>query len=210
MDHRVRYLTDSSKLSRMGRCELSSTKTIKNDLRWRRTERSLMSSLGTQLSRTPLDKVKVTELCRDADVSKATFYLHYCDIYDLADAFVDARVETVIDELGDPCLPFQDVGSFVRRFVEVFTSDDQKRFLKLADENHMAPRFLNRFWRKLGEKLESCAPVPDEERARIAMSFVIGGLVCAVQSDHDVDADELVDTLARLMTATRSAAPEAS
>lgn len=155
MDHRVRYLTDSSKLSRMGRCELSSTKTIKNDLRWRRTERSLMSSLGTQLSRTPLDKVKVTELCRDADVSKATFYLHYCDIYDLADAFVDARVETVIDELGDPCLPFQDVGSFVRRFVEVFTSDDQKRFLRLADENHMAPRFLNRFWRKLGEKLEA-------------------------------------------------------
>lgn len=179
----------------------------RNDLRWRRTERHLMEAFANQLSQTPLGKVKVTEVCRAAEVSKAAFYLHYRDVYDLADAFVDARVDRVLGELGDPVLPLRDLPAFVERFVEVFSSEEQERFMKLADENRLAPLFLDRFIRTLGQRLNEQAPPPDERGSKVALSFIIGGLAIAVQSHCDMEPQSLAPVLTELMSATLEQAP---
>lgn len=168
-----------------------------------------MEAFACQLDSLPLDKVKVTEVCRAAEVSKATFYLHYRDIYDLADAFVDARVERVLAELGDPLLPLHDLRSFVERFIGVFASEEQERFMKLADRNRMAPLFLDRFHRALGRRLNEQAPPPDEDDAKVSLSFIIGGMAIAVQSHCDMEPARLASALTDLMSAAlRPAARE--
>ena len=189
-----------------------------------------MEALASQLERVPLERIKVTELAREAEVSKATFYLHYRDVFDLADAFVGARAAAVVDELGDPLLPMRDPRAFARRFVAVFTSEEQRRFIDVADRNHLAPLFMERLWRlmserveaaapALGERVGAAAPAPGSEegsallaavtrKGRVALAYTIGGMINAVQSNSDLPPDELEAMLAHLLANTLPDGPD--
>lgn len=70
------------------------------DLRARRTEAQLQTTLLCLLERKPLHKITVAELCRLCPCNRATFYDHYQDIYSLADALEDSVVEH-LQELMD-------------------------------------------------------------------------------------------------------------
>ena len=45
------------------------------------------------LMKKPLDKITVTELCRMAEINRATFYSHYNDCYDLYQSIEDEFLE---------------------------------------------------------------------------------------------------------------------
>lgn len=55
----------------------------KSDRRTRRTCENLRRALGKLLMERDLKDITVTEVAALADVNRATFYLHYADIYDL-------------------------------------------------------------------------------------------------------------------------------
>lgn len=55
------------------------------DRRSRRTRAMLQNALVNLLETKPLNKISVMELTRLADVNRATFYVHYTDIYALFD-----------------------------------------------------------------------------------------------------------------------------
>lgn len=48
-----------------------------------RTKRLLAGTLTALLDEKPLDKIHVTEICREADVQNQVFYYHFRDKYDL-------------------------------------------------------------------------------------------------------------------------------
>ena len=53
------------------------------DRRTRKTQAALHNALITLLNGKPLDQITITELTRQADVNRATFYAHYSNVYDL-------------------------------------------------------------------------------------------------------------------------------
>ena len=57
------------------------------DLRQKKTLAAIRTAFLELLGKKPLEKITVKELAEKAQISKATFYLHYQDIYDLAGAF---------------------------------------------------------------------------------------------------------------------------
>ena len=54
-----------------------------NDRRVRKTERALRTALAELITQKELRHITVQELADRADVHRATFYLHYQDVYDL-------------------------------------------------------------------------------------------------------------------------------
>ncbi len=54
------------------------------DARQARTEHAIREAFLALRSELPLEKVSVTGLVRRAGIGKATFYLHYRDVYDLS------------------------------------------------------------------------------------------------------------------------------
>ena len=54
-----------------------------NDRRVRKTERALRTALAELITQKELRHITVQELADRADVHRATFYLHYRDVYDL-------------------------------------------------------------------------------------------------------------------------------
>jgi AcrR family transcriptional regulator len=58
-------------------------KTENDNRRVKYTKMVLKESLLYLMKTNPINKITVTDICTQADVNRGTFYLHYCDPYDL-------------------------------------------------------------------------------------------------------------------------------
>ncbi|MDE6432613.1 MAG: hypothetical protein K2L07_00115 [Lachnospiraceae bacterium] len=71
------------------------------DRRVRKTKKAIQDVFCEMTKEKNLNEITVKELCAEADINKSTFYLHYHDIYDLADQIQDILIRDVcaiIDE----------------------------------------------------------------------------------------------------------------
>ena len=75
----------------------------KTDRRVKYTKQAIRDGFLKLLSQKPIEKISVTEICREADINRGTFYSHYKDPYDLRDSLVEELIEAVrvrMKELG--------------------------------------------------------------------------------------------------------------
>jgi AcrR family transcriptional regulator len=66
------------------------------DRRVRKTEQAVQSAFAKLLSEKDITYITIKELCDKADINKSTFYLHYKDIYDCANSFMNCVVDKTI------------------------------------------------------------------------------------------------------------------
>lgn len=69
------------------------------DLRVLKTEKSIIKAFMELRKKKPVEKITVRELSEIAMINKATFYLHYSDIYELADEIENNIIQEIFDEL---------------------------------------------------------------------------------------------------------------
>lgn len=68
-----------------------------NDRRVKKTKKALQAALAKLLGEKELHRITVKELAEEADMHRATFYVHYQDIYDLHKQLEDA----IFDDLTE-------------------------------------------------------------------------------------------------------------
>lgn len=66
----------------------------KNDLRVIKTKKNIHMALTNLLKKKNLSQIKVTELCKEANINRGTFYFHYEEV---ADVFQEFYEEIIID-----------------------------------------------------------------------------------------------------------------
>ncbi len=69
------------------------------DLRVKRTLTNIKQAFFTIKKRKTIDKISVKELSEKAMINKATFYLHFKDIYDLADKLEKDLIEEIMTDI---------------------------------------------------------------------------------------------------------------
>lgn len=72
------------------------------DLRQQRTKRSVVNAFLELRSERALEKITVRELAERAEIHKATFYLHYHDIYELSEKLEQEVIDDILEGLSDP------------------------------------------------------------------------------------------------------------
>ena len=72
------------------------------DLRQQKTKRSIINAFLRLRSKKPLEKITVRELSELAEIHKATFYLHYHDIYELSESLERELIESILAGISDP------------------------------------------------------------------------------------------------------------
>jgi len=78
----------------------------KPDRRIRRTRRQLYHALYNLIKEMPYDAISVSKIVDKADISRATFYLHYDDKHELLTDSLDSLFSGVVDDLQH--LPLSD------------------------------------------------------------------------------------------------------
>lgn len=72
------------------------------DLRIVKTKKSIKNAFLELRKKKPLERITVRELSEAAMINKTTFYLHYSDMYELADEIENDTIQKIFNEL--PCL----------------------------------------------------------------------------------------------------------
>ena len=69
------------------------------DLRVKKTKKNIKEAFYQLRKKKPIEKISVKELSEAAVINKATFYLHYKDVYDLSDKLENELISSIIDSV---------------------------------------------------------------------------------------------------------------
>ena len=104
------------------------------DRRIRKTEQAVQTALAKLLSEKNIEDITIKELCNEADINKSTFYLHYKDIYDCADSFMNSAVDESISVIE----PY-DFNELINHLPEII----EKLMLIFSENKELYLPFLN-------------------------------------------------------------------
>lgn len=117
------------------------------DLREKKTKRSIKNAFIKLRSAKALERITIKELVESAEISKATFYLHYRDIYDLSDSLQKELIQDILQSLDQPELFLTDTTAFTsalfyafsnhHSMIEILFSDSQSAILPLSIEKEL-------------------------------------------------------------------------
>lgn len=89
---------------------METAKPKKEDRRVRYTKQAIRDGFLRLLAEKPIEKISVTEICREADINRGTFYAHYSDPYELKrsleDQLSDALAQRLLSENRELCRVF--------------------------------------------------------------------------------------------------------
>lgn len=92
------------------------------DLRERKTRRAISNAFLELRSHKPLERITIKELTELAEISKATFYLHYKDIYDLSEQMQNEIIDKILDGIKIPELVISNPAQFIKELIIIFVS----------------------------------------------------------------------------------------
>lgn len=90
------------------------------DLREKKTKRSIKNAFLQLRAQKPLERITIRELAELAEISKATFYLHYKDIYDLSSQLQNEVIQNILDCVIQPDIPLLDTVKLTQALFEAF------------------------------------------------------------------------------------------
>ena len=92
------------------------------DLRAKKTKRSIKNAFLQLRAKKDIERITVKELADLAEISKATFYLHYHDIYDLSNDLEQEVIQNCLANIPHPEYISQNNMLFVQEMVHSFSS----------------------------------------------------------------------------------------
>ena len=92
------------------------------DLRTKKTRRSIKNAFLQLRASKDLERITVKELADLAEISKATFYLHYRDVYDLSEELEQEVLQNCLDSIPHPEYIRDQNTEFVKEMVHAFNS----------------------------------------------------------------------------------------
>ncbi len=90
------------------------------DLREKKTRRSITNAFLQLRRQKPLERITIKELAELAEISKATFYLHYRDVYDLSDQLQNEVIQSVLCSIEHPESFLTDQKAFTAELFRAF------------------------------------------------------------------------------------------
>lgn len=134
-----------------------------------RTDKAIFDSFYKYRKQYPLNKIKVTSICDDAEVNKSTFYNRYVDIYDLSYKLEDILIDDSFNNFDVQHLIYKQPSTFIKEFKKCLSAHtDEYMILGNGREKEL----LHHIEDKLFILFENDLKKTDKE---FISTFVIGG-----------------------------------
>lgn len=133
------------------------------------TRMRFVEALSEQMRTCPLEKVKVAHLCKGMDVSRATFYEHFHDIFDVPVWFWDHLMEQSLYRIGS------DLDCYDAHVTKFMLLHENKEFFlnafKSADYNSVCEHGGRAMGRIMVERAAAALRRPLTEEQLLAIEF---------------------------------------
>lgn len=166
------------------------------DLRVVKTRKAIREAFLAIRRTTPLEKVRVRDICREALINKSTFYHHYEDAFDLSDQLEDEVIEQCFADFKYKDCLFSDP----RRFFENVPAslDRMGDLIDVLFDGRM-----DVLYRKLQRQIRTMYLAPGATAEQeVLLAFVVGGALFAMQElseEGNRTPAEITDATARIV-----------
>ncbi len=167
------------------------------DLRIKRTKAMIKEAYLKLCAKKTIEKITVTELCRKADINKSTFYLHYSDIYALADEAEDEIIEDILSGLNITEKVFKNSYSFADMVINAFL--ERKNDLKIVFSGSRRVQLVDKIEKRIKSLLYANYPNINNKKTDITLTFLIQGLFHTLTAPYKTD-NEQYNELMRLVS----------
>lgn len=170
------------------------------DRRIKYTKQVIKETFISLLNEKDIKKISVSEICKIADINRATFYRYYLDIYDL----LDKIKEEFVIELKNASENSNDTNSvyaFSKELISVLYNN--KELTKIIFKNNTSMNFLDEIlevaYNKCREKWLSDIPNLNEENIEYAAVFLFNGALGVINFWVKEDFDNSIDEIAEII-----------
>lgn len=181
-------------------------KTNSLDKRCRKTRMAIKSCLMELMCEKDISKVTITEVALKADINRATFYMHYKDVYHVLDEIENDLIEKlfhimdaadIVKSLHDPYPLFRELTNEINKDFEFYKLLVQsKNYSNLLNKVHS--RFKERFL-----ELSSGAVNIDMETLSFIVDFISSGITSVYKewfySNRNITLEQLSLSLSKLI-----------
>ena len=144
------------------------------DIRIEKTDRAIEKAFLELRAKTPLEKIKIKDLCALACVNKSTFYAHYEDIYALSDQLEKKLIEDILASVLAVKLTVAQTETLTRDLFRAFVQNKTAVNILFADSRQGI--FANRIEKGLRESLTAQDPTfANDPKRGILLSFCVQG-----------------------------------
>jgi AcrR family transcriptional regulator len=169
------------------------------DRRVRKTHDAIQSAFAALVSKNDIKDITIKELCEMADINKSTFYLHYKDIYDCADSFMNDVVDKTIEVISPYNFTelINHLPEIMEKIMMIFTENKELYMPFLNSQRHSFS--LYRIKQLTIEKLlEKTADNKSQNvTARCITSFVVCGIFGVLEQN---EFDKITPEVTSLLT----------
>lgn len=144
------------------------------DLRIEKTLAAIKNAFLQLRARKPLEKITVKELAALANINKATFYLHYHDIYDLSESLEREVVNECLKGIDDPTIILNNVEELLKCMERNILDNEQ--LIKILFEGNRCTSFTSIFEKELYARILQANPdYVHTKDGRMLVTFLIHG-----------------------------------
>lgn len=153
------------------------------DLREKKTKRSIKNAFIQLRAQKPLERISVKELAELAEISKATFYLHYHDIYDLSDCLQKEILQKVLESITQPELVLSDSARFTELLFHAFHA--HQTLIDILFSGSQSSILPTNIEKELKNYIFNLVPAAKEDvKTNILLTYQIQGGFYAYQRYH--------------------------
>ncbi len=144
------------------------------DLRVIKTKSNIKSVFLEMLKKSPVEKITVTALAKQARINKGTFYLHYQDIYELYNEVRDEFLESMTRSMDYCPLLLTDPSKFLNRFTD--TIRENARAVEFLWPKHDLYLFQPNLNDRIIEKIYDTCPVERSARNDMVLDIIVASM----------------------------------
>lgn len=169
------------------------------DLRVKRTLKNIKESFYQLRKRKPIEKISVKELSEMAMINKATFYLHYKDVYDLSDKLENELVSDIIDSVRqyDLRLGRGEFKLFAENLSRAIIAHAKE--IKILYSDYDNNSFVNHLEDSVKEYIFMTFPnIPNNNEINIIFTLFIQGSYHTFIRNNNIDSEILISSTTAL------------
>ena len=176
------------------------------DIRIERTDRAIEDAFMELRAKSPLEKIKIKDLCALACINKSTFYAHHEDIYALSDGLEKKVIDSILAcvTAADGKRPLDHTETLTKELFRAFVKN--QKAVRILFSGSRQGVFANSIEQGLRKRITELDPTfSADPRRGILLSFCVQGCFYAFANNSGrMDETKLVALLAEIAKAAQN------
>lgn len=157
---------------------MAEKKEYRNAVRSRMLIRAAFVSL---MHEKPFEKIKATDIIKQANINRSTFYAHYPDVKGIMDEITDEIIAVFQSTLAEMDLSifFENPRPILHQMVDLL--QENQELYRLLGQSHMVYEYIEQLKRVLIQQIMETPDLPVEDRSNartvIRIRLLLGGVI---------------------------------